>query len=164
MNQLDWADWNRPEPTGPTDRNWTDQNRTDQNWTDQTDGTRLNQTGPTGPDRTGVTSAEQRLPIKDEVSRIRHQGSRTMDHGSWIMGQRSWIKDLGPCSGTDDHPGRDSGVRSRPSNSTIKDISFYIDFTRIEHLGPCFGMNGHLRRATDVISRLHESIIDFLSV
>ena len=67
-----------------------------------------------------------------------------------------------------DHPGRDTDVRSRPSESTIKDLSFYIGFIRIgsliKHLGPCFGMNGHFRRDPDVISRLPESTIDFLSV
>ena len=56
-----------------------------------------NRTGP-DPDRTrtGVTSAEQRLPIMDH-------GSWIMDHGSLIKDQRlkikyqgSWIKDLGP--------------------------------------------------------------------
>ena len=88
------------------------------------------------------------------------QGSRIKDHGSWI-------KDLGPCSGMNDHPGRDTDVRSRPSESTIKDLSFYIDFTRIQstikHLGPCFGMNGHSSRALDAISSPPESTIDFLS-
>ena len=67
-----------------------------------------------------------------------------------------------------DHPGRDTDVISRPSESTIKDLSFYIGFTRIgsriQDLGPCFGMNGHFRRDPDVISRLSESTIDFLSV
>ena len=82
-----------------------------------------------------------------------------MDHGSRTLG-------LGP--GMNDHPGRDTDVRSRPSESTIKDLSFYIGFTRIQsrikHLGPCFGTNGHFRRDPDVISRLPESTIDFLSV
>ena len=91
-----------------------------------------------------------------------------MDHGSKIMDHGSRILDLGPCSGMNDHPGRDTDVRSRPSESTIKDLSFYIGFTRIgsliKHLGPCFGMNGHFRRDPDVISRLPESTIDFLSV
>ena len=67
-----------------------------------------------------------------------------------------------------DHPGRDTDVRSRPSESTIKDLSFYIGFIRIgsliKHLGPCFGMNGHFRRDPDVISRLPDTTIDFLSV
>ena len=66
------------------------------------------------------------------------------------------------------HPGRDTDVISRPSASTIKDLSFYIGFTRIQsrkkHLGPCFGMNGHFRQDPDVISRLPETTIDFLSV
>ena len=91
-----------------------------------------------------------------------------MDHGSWIKDHGSRILDLGPCSGMNDHPGRDTDVRSRPSESTIKDLSFYIGFIRIgsliKHLGPCFGMNGHFRRDPDVISRLPESTIDFLSV
>ena len=66
-----------------------------------------------------------------------------------------------------DHPGRDTDVISRPSKSTIKDLSFYIGFTRIGpwtlDLGPCFGMNGHFRRDPDVISRPPESTIDVLS-
>ena len=90
-----------------------------------------------------------------------------MDHGSKIMDQGSRILDLGPCSGMNDHPGRDTDVISRPSKSTIKDLSFYIGFTRIgsriQDLGPCFGMNGHFRRDPDVISRLSKSTIDFLS-
>ena len=88
-----------------------------------------------------------------------------MDRGTRIHGSRTL--DLGPCSGMDDHPGRDTDVISRSSKSTIKDLSFYIGFTRIgsriKHLGPCFGMNGHFRRDPDVISRLPESTIDFLS-
>ena len=67
-----------------------------------------------------------------------------------------------------DHPGRDTDVRSRPSESTIKDLSFYIDFTKIQssikHLGPCFGMNGHFRRDPDMISRLPDTTSHFLSV
>ena len=66
-----------------------------------------------------------------------------------------------------DHPGRDTDVIPRPSKSTIKDLSFYIGFTRIgsriQDLGPCFGMNGHFRRDLDVISRLPESTIQDLS-
>ena len=91
-----------------------------------------------------------------------------MDHGSKIMDHGSRILDLGPCSGMNDHPGRDTDVRSRPSESTIKDLSFYIGFIRIQssikHLGPCFGMNGHSRRDPDTISRLPDTTIDFLSV
>ena len=67
-----------------------------------------------------------------------------------------------------DHPGRDTDVRSRPSESTIKDLSFYTGFIRIgssiKHLGPCFGTNGHFRPDPDVISRLSDTTIDFLSV
>merc|ERR1711953_503968 len=89
------------------------------------------------------------------------RGTRIKDHGSWIM-------DLGPCSDMNDHPGRDTDVRSRPSESTIKDLSFYIGFIRIgssiKHLGPCLGTNGHFRRDPDVISRLPDTTIDFLSV
>ena len=91
-----------------------------------------------------------------------------MDHGSKIMDHGSRILDLGPCFGMNDHPGRDTDVRSRPSESTIKDLSFHIGFIRnrslIKHLGPCFGMNGHFRRDPDVISRLPDTTIDFLSV
>ena len=81
-----------------------------------------------------------------------------MDHGSRTL-------DLGP--GMNDHPGRDTNVRSRPSESTIKDLSFYIGFIRIgsliKHLGPCFGTNGHFRRDPDMISRLSKSTIEDLS-
>ena len=91
-----------------------------------------------------------------------------MDHGSKIMDHGSRILDLGPCSGMNDHPGRDTDVRSRPSESTIKDLSFYIGFIRIgsliKHLGPCFGMNGHFRRDPDVISRLPDTTTQDLSV
>ena len=83
------------------------------------------------------------------------------------MDQGSRILDLGHCSGMNGHPGRDTDVRSRPSESTIKDLSFYTGITRIQlsikHLGPCFGTNGHFRRDPDVISRLSKSTIDFLS-
>merc|ERR1711953_734376 len=100
-------------------------------------------------------------------------GSRIMDHGSWIKDQVSSIKDqgsrtldLGPSM--NDYPGRDTDVRSRPSESIIKDLSFYIGFikiqSRIKHLGPCFGTNGHFRRDPDVISRLPDTTIAFLFV
>ena len=79
-----------------------------------------------------------------------------------------WTLDLGPCSGMNDHPGRDTDVRSRPSESTIKDPSFYIGFikiqTRNKNVGPCFCMNGHFRRDPDLISRLPDTTIHFLSV
>ena len=57
---------------------------------------------------------------------------------------------------------------SRPSKSTIKDLSLYlIGFTRIgsriQDLGPCFGMNGHPGRDTDVISRPSKSTTEDLS-
>ena len=95
-------------------------------------------------------------------------GSWIMDHGSWINDHGSRILDLGPCSGMNDHPGRDTDVISRPSKSTIKDLSFCIGFTRIQssikHLGPCFGMNGHFRRDPDVISRLPDTTTQDLSV
>ena len=84
------------------------------------------------------------------------------------MDQGPWTLDLGPCSGMNDHPGKDTDVISRPSESTIKDLSFYIGFTRIQsrikHLGPCFGTNGHFRWDLDVISRLPDTKIDFRSV
>ena len=67
-----------------------------------------------------------------------------------------------------DHPGRDTDVISRPSESTIKDLSFYIGFIKIQssnkHVGPCFGTNGHFRRDPDVISRLPGTTSHFLSV
>ena len=104
----------------------------------------------------------------DHGSRIKDQRASIKDHGSSIKYQGSKTLDLGPCSGMNDHPGRDTGVRSRPSESTIKDISFYVGFIRIgsliKHLGPCFGMNGHFRRDLDTISRLPDTTIHFLSV
>ena len=91
-----------------------------------------------------------------------------MDQRSWIKYQGSRILDLGPCSGMNDHPGRDTDVRSRPSESTIKDLSFYIGFIKIQssnkHVGPCFGTNGHSRRDPDMISRLPDTTSHFLSV
>ena len=66
----------------------------------------------------------------DHGSRIKDHGSWIMDHGSKIMDHGSRIKDLGPCSGMNDHPGRDTDVRSRPSESTIKDLSFYKGFIK----------------------------------
>ena len=67
-----------------------------------------------------------------------------------------------------DHPGKDTDMISRPYESTIKDLSFYIGFTRIgswiKHLGPCFGMNGNFRRDPDMISRLPDTTIQVLSV
>ena len=88
----------------------------------------------------------------DQVSRIKYLGP--------------WTLDLGP--GMNGHPGRDTDLRSRPSESTIKDLSFYIGFIRIgsliKHLGPCFGMNGHFRRDPDVISRLPDTTTQDLSV
>ena len=67
-----------------------------------------------------------------------------------------------------DHHGKDTDVISRPSESTINDLSFYTSITRIQsrikHLGPCFGMNGHSRRDPDVISRLSDTTNNFLSV
>merc|ERR1711953_1240564 len=75
---------------------------------------------------------------------------------------------LGPCSGMNDHPGRDTDVRSRPSESTIEDLSSYMGFIRIgssiKHLGPCFGTNGHSRQDPDTISRLPDTTSHFLSV
>ena len=73
--------------------------------------------------------------------------------------------DLGP--GMNDHPGRDTNVRSRPSESTIKDLSFYIGFIKIQssnkHVGPCYVMNGHFRWDPDTRSRPSESTIKDLS-
>merc|ERR1712110_776912 len=92
-----WTDRYRTD-RNRTDRNRTDRNRTDRNQTDRnrTDRNQTDRNRTAGPDRTGVTSAEQRLPI--------------MDQGPWTLG-------LG--LGMNDHPGRDTNVRSRPSESTI---------------------------------------------
>ena len=91
---------------------------------------------------------------------------RIKDHGSWNKDQGSRTLDLGP--GMNDHPGRDTDVRARPSESTIKDQSFYTGFIRIgsliKHLGPCFGTNSHFRRDLDVISRLPDTTTQDLSV
>ena len=70
--------------------------------------------------------------IMDQRSKIKDHGSKIMDHGSKIMDEGSRILDLGPCSGMNDHPGRDTDVRSRPSDSTINDLSFYIGFIKIQ--------------------------------
>ncbi len=76
--------------------------------------------------------------------------------------------DHGPCFGMNDHPGRDTDVRSRPSEFTIKDLSFYVGFIKIqssnEHVRPCYVMNGHFCRDPDMISRLPDTTIHFLSV
>ena len=104
----------------------------------------------------------------DERSKIKDHESRIMDHGSKILDQGSRILDLGPCSGMNNHPGRDTDVRSRPSESNIKDLSFYIGFIRIQssikHLGPCFGMNAHFSRDPDVIPILSDTTTQDLSV
>merc|ERR1711953_663720 len=96
---------------------------------------------------------------KSRVSRIMDRGTRIMDHGSRTL-------DLGP--GMNDHPGMDTNVRSRPSESIIKDLPFYIGLIRIQssnkHLGPCFGLNGHSRRDLDLILRLPDTTIHILSV
>ena len=67
-----------------------------------------------------------------------------------------------------DHPGKDTDVISRPSKSTIKDLSFYIGFIKIqssnEHVRPCYVMNGHFCRDPDMISRLPGTTTHFLSV
>ena len=59
------------------------------------------------------------------------------------------------------HFRRDPDTRSRPSESTIKDLSFYIGFIKIQasnkHVGPCFGTNGHSRQDPDMISRLTDT-------
>ena len=88
--------------------------------------------------------------------------------GSRIQDQGPRIKDHGHCFGTNEHPGRDTDVISRPSKSTIQDLSFYTGFTRIgssiQDLGPCFGMNGHFRQDPGVISRLPDTPTQDLSV
>ena len=95
----------------------------------------------------------------DQRSSIKYQVSRIKDQGPWTL-------DLGP--GMNDHPGRDTDVRSRPSESTIKDLSFYIGFIKIQssnkHVGPCFVMNGHFCRDPDLISRLPGTTTQALSV
>ena len=85
----------------------------------------------------GLKHADHGSKINDQVSRIKDQrssikdhGLRIKDHGSWNKDQGSRIKDLGP--GMNDHPGRDTNVRSRPSESTIKDLSFFIGFIKIQ--------------------------------
>merc|ERR1712083_1093382 len=102
---------------------------------------------------------DQGSRIKDQRSSIKYQVSSIKDQGPWTL-------DLGP--GMNDHPGRDTNVRSRPSESTIKDLSFYIGFIKIQssikHLGPCLGTNGHFRRDPDMISRLPDTTSHFLSV
>merc|ERR1711963_42617 len=88
--------------------------------------------------RTGVTSAEQRLPIMDHGSRIMDHGSRIMDQGSWIKDQRSSIKD---------------------QKSTIKYQGSWIKYqgSRTLDLGPCLGTNDNSRWDPDMISRLPDT-------
>ena len=66
------------------------------------------------------------------------------------------------------HFRRDPDTRSRPSESTIKDLSVYIGFIKIQasnkHVGPCFVMNGHFCRDPDLISRLPGTRTQALSV
>ena len=66
------------------------------------------------------------------------------------------------------HFRRDPDTISRLPDTTIKDLSFYIGFIKIQssnkHVGPCFGTNGHFRRDPDVISRLSDTTNHFLSV
>ena len=131
-----------------------------------------NRTGRTGPEW-HPWSRDFPSWIMDHGSKIKDQRSSIKDHGSSIKYQVSSIKDqgsrtldLGP--GMNDHPRSDINVRSRPSESTIKDLSFYIGFIRIQlsnkHVEPCYGMNGHSRRDPDTISRLPDTTSHFLSV
>ena len=69
--------------------------------------------------------------INDQRSRIKDQRSRIKDKGAKVKAEGSRIKDQGPCFGMNEHPGRDTGVISRLSKSTIQDLSFYVGFTRI---------------------------------
>ena len=116
----------------------------------------------------GSSINDQVSSIKDQVSSIKYQGSKIKYQVSSIKYQGSRIMDHGPCSGMNDHPGRDTDLRSRPSESTIKDLSFYIGCIRIQssikHLGPCFGTNAHFRRDPDTRSRLPDNTSHFLSV
>merc|ERR1712110_763009 len=107
-----------------TDQNWTDRNQTDQNRTDRNRTARPDQTGPERHPRSRGFPSRIKDQGSDHGSRIKHPGSRIKDKGSRI-------KDLGPCFGMNEHPGRDTDVISRLSNSTIEDLSFYIGFTRI---------------------------------
>ena len=107
-----------------------------------------------------IIKYKQKIFLKIKIKKWnKDRGTRIMDHGSRTL-------DLGP--GMNDHPGRDTNVRSRPSESTIKDLSFYIGFIKIQssnkHVGACFCMNGHSRRDPDLISRLPDTTIQFLSV
>ena len=86
----------------------------------------------------------------DQGSWIKDHGSRIMDQVSSIKYPVSRIKDLGPCSGMNDHPGRDTDLRSRPSESTIKDLSKKI--TSWMRLGPSWGAS--LGRLGGLLGRL----------
>merc|ERR1711953_227464 len=89
---------------------------------------------------TGATSAEQRLPIKDQGSRIKGPGSRIEDQESRIKDPGSRIKDQG---------------------SRIKDKD-QGQGSRIKDHEPCFGTNEHPRRDTDVILRQSKASLDLL--
>ena len=66
------------------------------------------------------------------------------------------------------HFRRDPDTISRLPDTTIKDLSFYIGFIKIQssnkHVGPCFGTNGHSRWDSDLISRLPGTTTQALSV
>ena len=90
---------------------------------------------------TGAQTLDLGSWITDQGSWIMDQGSMIMDHGSWVMDHGSRIKDQGSRTlFWHEHPGRDTGVISRLSKSTIEDLSFHIGFTRIglriKDLGP----------------------------
>ena len=65
------------------------------------------------------------------------------------------------------HSRQDPDTISRLPDTTIKELSFYIGFIKIQssnkHVGPCSGMNSHSRRDPDMISRLPDTTIKDLS-
>ena len=143
-----------------TDRNQTDRNRTGPERHPRSKGfpSWIMDQGSRIKDH-GSLIKDQRSSIKDQRSTIMYHGSSTKDQGSWTLDLvLAWMTIL---------EGIYTDVRSRPFESIIKDLSFYIGFTRIQssvrHLGPCFGMNGHSRRDPDMISRLPDTTNHFLS-
>ena len=90
--------------------------------------------------------------------RTKDLGPRTKDQGPSTTDQGSRIKDLGPCFGTNGHPGLDTDVTSRlPKSKKRRPIILYWLYngvTCIKDRGPCFGRNAHPGRDTDVISGL----------
>ena len=97
-----------------------------------------------------------------------------MDHGSRIKDPGSRIMDHGSCSGTNDHPRRDTGVilrlsKAPLSSSPILDRSHNPNLVSNHGLQPnidfgtCLGKNEHPKRDMDVILRQSKALIGILN-